>query len=157
MHLLPGCEEREPQEIVDGIDKAVVEARSEEEGLPPEYLIYTEELGGIEDPLSRMLVKRTLNVLVPLWKLLKLQTLLGGLPPRSCTTLAKPLEITRKWTKKRVHALKFSHDMREDAGKHHVPLMHVDLIIWEVFPGSLFQLKEFKDLREDDCPLHVLV
>ena len=52
MHLLPACEEREPQEIVDGIDKAVVEARSEEEGLLPEYLIYTEELGGIEDPLS---------------------------------------------------------------------------------------------------------
>ena len=95
MHLLPGCEEREPQEIVDGIDKAVVEARSEEEGLLPEYLLYTEELGGIEDPLSRMLVKRTLNVLVPLWKLLKLQTLLGGLPPRSCTTLAIPLDITR--------------------------------------------------------------
>ena len=52
MHLLPGCEEREPQEIVDGIDKGVVEARSEEEGLLPEYLISTEELGGIEDPLS---------------------------------------------------------------------------------------------------------
>ncbi len=66
MHLLPGCEEREPQEIVDGIDKAVVEARSEEEGPLPEYLIYTEELGGIEDPLSLMLVKRNLNVLVPL-------------------------------------------------------------------------------------------
>ena len=75
MHLLPGCEEREPQEIVDDIDKAVMEALSEEEGLLPEYLIYTEELGGIEDPLSLMFVKRTLNVLVPLWKLLKLQTL----------------------------------------------------------------------------------
>jgi len=137
MHLLPGCEEREPQEIVDGIDKAVVEARSEEEGLLPEYLIYTEELGGIEDPLSLILVKRTLNVLVPLWKLLKLQTLLGGLPPRSCTTLAIPLEITRNWTKKRVHALKFSHDMREDAGKHHVPLMHLELSIWKVFGGCL--------------------
>ena len=137
MHLLPGCEEREPQEIVDGIDKAVVEARSEEEGLLPEYLLYTEELGGIEDPLSRMLVKRTLNVLVPLWKLLKLQTLLGNLPPRSCTTLAIPLEITRNWTKRRVHALKFSHDMREDAGKHHVPLMHLDLSIWEYFGGCL--------------------
>jgi len=39
VHLLPGCEEREPQEIVDGIDKAVVEARSEEKALLPEYLI----------------------------------------------------------------------------------------------------------------------
>jgi len=136
VHLLPGCEEREPQEIVDGIDKAVVEARSEEEGLLP-YLISTEELGGIEDPLSRMLVKRTLNVLVPLWKLLKLQTLLGGLPPRSCTTLAKPLEITRKRTKKALHALKFSHDMREDAGKHHVPLMHLEFSIWKFFGGCL--------------------
>ena len=137
MHLLPGCEEREPQEIVDGIDKAVVEARSEEEGLLPEYLISTEELGGIEDPLSRMFVKRTLNVLVPLWKLLKLQTLLGDLPPHSCTTLAKPLEITRNWTKKGFHALKFSHDKREDAGKHHVPLMHLELSIWKLFGGCL--------------------
>jgi hypothetical protein len=135
MHLLPGCEEREPQEIVDGIDKAVVEARSEEEGLLPEYVICTEELGGIEDPLSLMLLKRTLNVLVPLWKLLKLQTLLGDLAPRSCTTLAKPLEITRNWTKKRVHALKFSHDKRDDAGKHHVPLMHLELSIWKYFEG----------------------
>ena len=137
MHLLPGCEEREPQEIVDGIDKAVVEARSEEEGLLPEYLISTEELGGIEDPLSRMLVKRTLNVLVPLWKLLKLQTLLGNLFPRSCTTLAIPLEITRKRTKKALHALKFSHDMREDAGEHHVPLMHLEFSIWKFFGGCL--------------------
>ena len=137
MHLLPGCEEREPQEIVDGIDKAVMEAVSEVEGLLPEYLINTEKLGGIEDPLSLMFVKRTLNVLVPLWKLLKLQTLLGDLPPRSCTTLAKPLEITRNWTKKRVHALKFSHDMREDAGKHHVPLMHLEFSIWKYFGGCL--------------------
>ena len=137
MHLLPGCEKREPQEIVDSIDKAVVEARSEEEGLLPEYLIYTEELGGIEDPLSLMFVKRTLNVLDPLWKPLKLQTLLGGLPPRSCTTLAKPLEITRKRTKKALHALKFSHDMREDAGKHHVPLIHLEFSIWKVFGGCL--------------------
>ncbi len=135
MNLLPGCEEREPQEIVDGIDKAVVEAWSEEEGLLPEYLIYTEEHGGIEDPLSLMFVKRTLNVLVPLRKLLKLQTLLGDLPPRICTTLAKPLEITRNWTKKRVHALKFSHDKRDDAGKHHVPLMHLELSIWKYFEG----------------------
>ena len=114
-----------------------MEARSEEEGLLPEYLINTEELGGIEDPLSRMLVKKTLNVLGPLWKLLKLQTLLGDLPPRSCTTLAKPLEITRNWTKKRVHALKFSHDMREDGGKHHVPLMHLEFSIWKLFGGCL--------------------
>jgi hypothetical protein len=135
MHLLPGCEEREHQEIFDTINKAVVEAR--DEGLLPEYLIYTEELGGIEDPLSLMFVKRTLNVLVLLWKLLKLQTLLVDLPPRSCTTLAKPLEITRKRTKKAVHALKFSHDMREDAGKHHVPLMHLELSIWKFFEGFL--------------------
>jgi len=137
MHLLPGCEERESQEIAYCIDKAVVEARSEEEGLLPEYLIYTEELGVIEDPLSLMFVKRTLNVLVPLWKLLKLQTLLGNLFPRSCTTLAKPLEITRKRTKKALHALKFSHDMREDAGKHHVPLMHLEFSIWKLFGGCL--------------------
>ena len=55
MHLLPGCEEKEPQEIVDGIDKAVMEAVSEVEGLLPEYLIYTEKLGGIEDSLSLIL------------------------------------------------------------------------------------------------------
>ena len=84
-----------------------------------------------------MFVKRTLNVLDPLWKPLKLQTLLGGLSPRSCTTLAKPLELTRKWTKKRVHALKFLHDMREDGGKHHVPLMHLELSILKVFVGFL--------------------